>query len=153
MARYLRIAAAVVFALLAMAFVAWWVRSHFYLDAASGPIGKWYIFPSAIRGTVQLTYADSAIFVQLEKKWRFSSTPLNSMQPFSDYSKHTTFGFGVRRRSQDVSLFFPIWSLAALSLALAALFAFKRTWRFTTRGLLIATTAIAAILGLIVYSL
>jgi len=39
------------------------------------------------------------------------------------------------------------------SLALAALFAFKRTWRFTIRTLLIATTLVAAVLGIGVYFL
>ena len=47
----------------------------------------------------------------------------------------------------------PTWSLIAMSAALAALFVFKGTWRFTIRTLLIATTLVAAALGLGVFLL
>src|SRR5688572_20366810 len=151
MLRHARYAAAVVFALLAVGFVALWVRSYDFLDAASGPIGKWYVFPSTIRGITMVEFANSATFVQVEKKWRFSSTPLNSMGPIEDHSKHTTFGFGIRRRSRSICLYFSMWVLVASCLGLAALFAFKRTWRYSLRTVLVATTLLAGLLGLAVY--
>jgi hypothetical protein len=152
MLRYARYAPATFFALLAAGFVALWVRSYDFMDAASGPIGKWYVFPSTIRGTTMIEFANSATFVQVEKKWRFSSTPLNSMGPIEDHSKHTTFGFGIRPRSRSICLYFPLWVLVAASLGLAALFAIKRTWRYSLRTILVATTLLAGLLGLAVYA-
>ncbi len=54
---------------------------------------------------------------------------------------------------RSIYLYLPHWFVAASSFGLAALFAFKRNWRFTIRTLLIATTLIAAALGLGVYLL
>jgi hypothetical protein len=44
------------------------------------------------------------------------------------------------------------WFLTTLA-AMAAVLSFQRTWRFTTRQLLIATTAVAAILAAAVWSM
>jgi hypothetical protein len=46
----------------------------------------------------------------------------------------------------------PYWFLTTLA-AMAAALSFKRTWRFTTRQLLIATTAVAAILAAAAWSM
>jgi hypothetical protein len=46
----------------------------------------------------------------------------------------------------------PYWFLTILA-ALAAALSFKRTWRFTTRELLLATTAAALFLGAVIWSM
>jgi hypothetical protein len=46
----------------------------------------------------------------------------------------------------------PYWFLTTLA-AMAAALSFKRTWRFTTRQLLLATTAVALLLGAAAWSM
>jgi hypothetical protein len=46
----------------------------------------------------------------------------------------------------------PHWFLAASSLGLAALLAFTRTWRYSLRTILVATTVVAGLLGLAVWA-
>jgi hypothetical protein len=64
------------------------------------------------------------------------------------YSLYDQWNYGGSR-----SIWFGVWFLAALSLALAALFAFKEFTRFTVREILLATTVVALMLGLGVYLL
>jgi hypothetical protein len=62
-------------------------------------------------------------------------------------------GFRFLRDVSTTAVVVPYWFLAACSFALAALFAFKRSWRFSVRSILIATTLLAIALGLGVYFL
>jgi hypothetical protein len=62
-------------------------------------------------------------------------------------------GFSLTRADNGYGVSFPHWFLAACSLGFAALFAFKKTWRFRLRSILIATTLLVIALGLGVYFL
>ena len=53
------------------------------------------------------------------------------------------------RFSDGQRIVVPHWFPAALSVAFAALFAFKRTWRYSVRTMFIATTLGAVILGFV----
>jgi hypothetical protein len=59
-------------------------------------------------------------------------------------------GFLLRRHPNDVTLFIPHWILPLLAVAPAALP--WRSSRFSLRTLLVATTLVAVVLGLIVYA-
>jgi hypothetical protein len=148
MMRYARYAAAVLFALLAAGFVTLWVHSHQLHDVVSGPVGSIQISAASNRGTVVFCVASW----QWKSPWSAHALPV-SVSP-GGYASETYAGFGLRRVYDGtiIRLYLPHWFLAASSLALAALFAFNRTWRYSLRTILVATTFLAAALGLAVYA-
>jgi hypothetical protein len=151
MSRYLRIAAAVVLATLGVAFMALWVRSYWWLDGASGPIGRRHVLGiEHRRGFVVGTLTHRRHFPTANEWSRiclhhttaiFKADPLPPRGFYVEVLPYDGYDFSL-----------PYWFLVASSFALAALFAFKRHWRFTVRGLLLATSVIAAMLGLVVYA-
>jgi hypothetical protein len=160
MMRYARYAAAIVFALLAVGFVALWVRSNEWNDRIAGPVSDARsIVCNSYGGDVTITWLRldrlgwfsqwrlSFLQMPLEEEWRWHRNvpePLILFNP--DY-----FNFNFNADSERISVTLPYWFLAASSLGLAALFAFKRTWRFSLRTILVVTTLLAALLGLAVY--
>jgi hypothetical protein len=62
------------------------------------------------------------------------------------------YGFAWELADWHLAVTLPHYFLAASSLGLAALFAFKRTWRYSLRTVLVATTLLAGLLGLAVYA-
>jgi phosphotransferase system glucose/maltose/N-acetylglucosamine-specific IIC component len=148
MARYLRIAAAVVFALLALALVALWVRSHYWYDDIIYYARRREVEITSARGVLVCVTFPMPLRETLGAHW--TSSPMN---PWLALDRRRGFGFGLSIQPAFQAMKVPHWLLAASSLALAVLFAFKKSWRFTTRGLLIATTVVAGLLGLIAYSL
>jgi hypothetical protein len=59
-------------------------------------------------------------------------------------------GFLLRREANGFALFIPYWFLTLLAIAFAPLSWLR--WRFGLRTLLIATTLVAVVLGLVVYA-
>jgi hypothetical protein len=153
MARYLRIAAAVVFALLALAFVALWVRSYYYLDRVHVPAGgKAVLGFGSYAGNTAWGWGTKRIFAA--RRWHLSSQHHSEVVGFNFRGKNSFYGFNLDGNGvTHVRVTSPHWFLAAASGALAALFAFTRTWRFSIRAMLIATAVLAGVLGLIAYSL
>jgi hypothetical protein len=146
MMRYARYAAAVLFALLAMAFVALWVRSYHRWDVLICPTPTAVVFTFQSAGGSVLV--DSASADSRQGKWLSMRWP-----PF----KTLSYSFLPRDFRLDWNgglprAVLPHWFVAASSFALAALFAFKRTWRYSLRTILVATTLLAAALGLAVYA-
>jgi hypothetical protein len=152
MLRRLRYAPAVVFALLALAFVGLWVRSYRYLDAVN-PFYRAVELRST-RGHVGIAVwqypwlQERTDFIWLT----YNQMPTDPIEPLPRPYKGAC-GFAVARNGAAVGLSLPYWFLALTSLALSALLAFKPITRFTVRGLLIATTLIAAVLGAVVYAI
>ena len=150
MVRYLRYAAAVVFALLAVGFVAPWVRSYTSCDAAGlNPGGKHAFSITSYRGAVWVQRFD-ADRTRDQRLWVYVIIPAEAI--YIHAPGNGLLGLRLfREESCVVKLSLPYWFLAASSLALAALFAFKRTWRYSLRTVLVATTLLAGLLGLAVY--
>jgi hypothetical protein len=156
MTRYLRIAAAVTFALLAVALIGLWVRSHYYAERIRGPVAEkngLHLWSSG--GELSMVLATYAIPGELPE-WSCDAFPF----PRVSYNRYPPRFVGILARlgfyfhgGRQIMLSLPYWFLTVVSASLAALFAFKRTWRFTIRTLLIATTLIALALGLGVYLL
>lgn len=147
MARYLRLAAAVAFALLTCALLGLWVRSYWRSDSVVGPIGSArYVGVGPREGSLYFSFAALDEVVPRLETWHVRSVTM----PTTDVWEKTYMGFAIRRGPALYMLGLSFWLLAPSSLGLAALFAFKR-WRFSLRTLLIATTAMAAILGLVFY--
>jgi hypothetical protein len=71
----------------------------------------------------------------------------------TSFAQPQFFGFGFLRRALSLSVVFPIWSSVVLCVVFAiAPWALQLRWRFSLRTLLIATTLVAVVLGLIVYA-
>lgn len=154
MTRYLRIAAAVTFALLACALIGLWVRSYYRVDIVTAPLGGTYgIYLSTGRGRALCEVRH--LQVLSSEKWSHWSHPAISNAKASRWQNGILCGLGfeVEIVTGSYYVMMPYWFLTLPTVALAALFTFKRTWRFTIRALLIATTLIAGALGLGVYVL
>ena len=153
MARYLRIAAAVFLALLAVGLIGLWVRSYSSLDTVSGPIGdkRGLTFFSSL-GVI------SVIALESDKRsspssWSSATTQVDSSRFRWSRLQEGWFGLSGKVANGHVTVGLPHWFLATCSFGIAVGFVLKRPWRFTTRGLLIATAVVAAILGLVVYAI
>jgi hypothetical protein len=142
MMRYLRYAAAVVFALLAVGFVALWVRSNSLFDELWIPVpfGR-KLGLLSLDNFASITWENNP-----DGNFIFRSSNVDVyLRP------KTHWGFLFVSEPDSTYVCMPHWFLAASSLALAALFAFKRTWRYSLRTILVATTLLAGLLGLAVY--
>ncbi len=151
MLRYARYTAAVVFALLAVGFVALWVRSYTWFDQIGGPFANQIAVFVSNRGLTGWGVTEGPR-PQRHRDWTIGSHRYSDRPATSRWTGKTQFGFGVIPRDNFglMGLYLPHWFLAASSLALAALFAFERTWRYSLRTILVATTVVVAILGLAV---
>jgi hypothetical protein len=151
----LRYAPAIVFALLALAFVGLWVRSYYVIDTAYGRVGESrQIGWGFSRGLVTIRYADLGRPIRKFQGWHFNSRPVEP-DAIADngWSEQTYVGFGrVNGVLGVVNYYFPFWLPTLIAASLAAVFAFKPITRFTVRGLLVTTTLLAAVLGLVVYA-
>ena len=142
MMRYARYAAAALFALLAVGFVALWARSYFWWDLAGG---NGFLLMSYY-GITAVNFNEQ--YVGNKLGWGAFPADDNEGERFW---KIGLLGIGFRHNALGTLYYLPHWFLAASSLALAALFAFKRTWRYSLRTILVATTLLAGLLGLAVY--
>jgi hypothetical protein len=159
MLRYLRIAAAVFFALLAIGFVALWVRSYTHKEHLMGMV------------TEERFIAFHTHWGYLEFSTHVEGSPKTASElPFKLYSKRVPHpiityvhpDMPLLRRLQFIyasdersgfAFGAPYWFYTLIAGLAAVLLGIKLRWRFTVRGLLIATTLIAATLGLVAYSL
>jgi len=148
----------VFFALLAIAFVALWVRSYFYNESILWvPNNSRYSMISSRRGSIGFEHVVTSSFFPSSQGWKITSAPVGPVPLGRNphQSLISRMGFNFQQVSQrplsGMAGTIPHWFLAACSLGLAALFAFKRTWRYSLRTILVATTVLAAILGLAVY--
>jgi hypothetical protein len=147
MMRHARYSAAVLFALVAAGFAALWVRSYSVRDLFFNADGH------------VLSYKGVTMVEVYKKAWplpgkpsRFwSSHPIPATEVYSPWDSGF-LGFEVTETKVGKGMELPHWFLAASSLGLAALFAFKRTWRYSLRTILVATMLLAGLLGLAVWA-
>lgn len=156
MARKLRIAASVFFAVVAVALVVLWVRSYYKKDDARCVIAKSVVNVQSLRGELGI-----GVWA-----WKFKPFPANVSSQSVDDSMERLWPpmtdrpplsfLGIRREAfgPDMTLFaVKFWTLVLLS---AGLFAF--TWigqlkkRFSLRTLLIVMTLVAVVLGLVMWA-
>jgi hypothetical protein len=124
--------------------VALWVRSYWHVDSITTKFG----FTVSAQGS-------------------FVSTPLFHLSPTDthgwEFNKHSSdvkfpessflgFHFAVENASRWIALV-PHWFVILLAVTFAAVpWVHKIRWRFSLRTLLIATTLVAVVLGLVVYA-
>ena len=145
--RYLRTMTAACFALLALSLICLWLRSYYHHDALRAPGVFANVGVASNRGV--LVFGCLSYALTEPWGWSFHVYPL-SVTP-NGFAEETFAGFGFVNKRQIRYLFLPHWFLAASSIGLAALLAYKPL-RFSIRGLLIATMLLAAVLGLTVYT-
>jgi hypothetical protein len=136
--RGLRIAWSVAWGILCVLLVVLWVRSYSWVDTAGGPIYADYEFGvSSLFGTVGISVAKN------NSAWGLITQPMDEL-----WGNSSRIWGKFICKSDTIAA--PHWCLILLSGTLAS-----APWvrsRFSLRSLLIATTLIAVVLGLAVWS-
>jgi hypothetical protein len=136
--RYLRIGVSGLFGVVCVLLVVLWVRSYWRVDKLRRPNGNNSCEVSVFNGQILARW--HLIMASKELHWILSAPIENAPSVWG----RPVLGFRFRSSSFTV----PIWFLAALSGVLSAI-----PWaHFSLRTLLIATTLVAILLGLIVYA-
>ena len=145
--RKLRIVCSVVFAIAALAVAGLWVRSHWYLDeywVSSGPTRAFGVYSAK----------GSAFIARQERKPNPSNYVVGynylDIDQCTLAAARTILGFGVGSDSDTSFVRAPCW-FAAVLLGVFAATPWLR-WRFSLRTLLIVTTVVAVVLGVIVWA-
>jgi hypothetical protein len=143
--RYARYAAAVLFVLLAFGLVALWARSYRACDSLQ------YVAPGQGGVTIASHQGIQWFMFNRGDRWKdvrgwfFVSMPAESIYIHAPVGR-----LGFCLRADKVSL--PHWFLIVSLLGIAKLLAYKQTWQFSLRTILVATTLFAALLALAVYT-
>jgi hypothetical protein len=151
--RKLRIAWSVAWGIVAVLFVAMWVRSYWRSDLVGLSTSKLTYFVSEERGEFQIGKALNpyafpiAWHIEFNKIVDYRIPPL-SEQP--DYYGFLGFGFS-QRPPHFIYIAFPHAFLVVLALATALAPWLRLLHRFSLRTLLVAVTIVAVVLGLIVW--
>ena len=151
----LRIAWSVAWGVVAVLLVVLWVRSYWWLDMANSPTsGSHFFLYESICGKLNIGVTPSQNVIR-QNFWVFTHEPLEKVAPptFAKETRETNLdriGTGWAFRSDGFSVILPHWIFAASVLLLAVAPWF---WpeRYQLRTLLVATTVVAALLGVIVY--
>jgi len=126
-----------------------WARSHRYVDIHILAIGDAHcVIFNSYAGRILLGVGPTAPYDQSRigpSGWWRESRPVEARwKRWPDRS--FSFGFDDEGRYFEVRA--PHWLYAGAFATIAALFAFKRLWRFSVRSILIATTLLAIALGI-----
>jgi hypothetical protein len=149
MLRYARYAAAAFFALLAVAFVGSWWRSHYWYDTITCDALSNHFEITSARGVLLCVTYPEPLPGRLGLTW--TSSLMNEWLALDRQAGLCGVLLSIQQTYQAMAV--AHWFLTASSLALAALFAFKRTWRYSLRTILVATTILAGLLGLAVWAM
>jgi hypothetical protein len=144
--RKLRIAWSMVWGIAAVLIVVLWVRSYWWMDTFMRPIQT---------GTIRLQSGCGQVCaaVLTQDLAATSHHWILQTQPTDIGSNHgwlVLLPFVDRKTPGFAGIFLPHWHLVVISAALAVLPWMR--WRFSLRTLLIATTLVAVVLGLIAYA-
>jgi hypothetical protein len=148
--RKLRIAWSVAFGIPCVLLIALWVRSYWIIEVITIPVASSRaVAMGSISGSVALSVLNSP------SPWKTARIPANEWEIMVKFGalKFPSPVWGGLLRTPDVTvLLIPCWMLIALSATLAVAPWMRWTWRFSLRTLLIATTLVAIVLGLVVYA-
>jgi hypothetical protein len=147
--RKLRVAWSVGWGIVCVLLIVFWVRSRWVVEVLTIPIASnWAVAIGSISGSVALTVSDSPF-------WKTTSIPANeweTMVKFGGLKFPSPIWGGLLRTTSLTVLLIPCWMPIAFSTTFATVPWLTRIkWRFSLRTLLIATTLIAVMLGIIVW--
>jgi len=139
----LRIAWSIVWSIVCVLSIVMWVRSYWRLVVLENRIGSQPVQISSVKGRVA--------FAKLDPRAATGKFYLNVVSGDSaDWRKKGKSGFTYHDDGSAAAFIAPHWFLAVLSAAIAGTPWISRSWRFTIRTLLIATTLLSILLRLIV---
>jgi hypothetical protein len=142
--RKLRIAVTALCLTVCALLVALWVRSYWRLHILEKRTGFAAIQISSVIGRIAIAHLDRA---------QFATSYLSYVAgDAADWRKGGVLGFAYYDDGSITAFIAPHWLLALLFAALAVIPWISRSWRFSLRTLLIATTLVAVGLGIIVVS-
>jgi hypothetical protein len=146
MLRKLRISFSILCGILCLLLIALWVRSFCQHDVVSGPA-----LPTLKCGAMSLV---GRLIIGWSRRppfpseWELRNHAARREKPFFRQPK-IVFGFGAINTPIEQAIILPHWFLIAITATFAVAPWRKLSWRFSLRTLLIATTLVAAVLGLI----
>ena len=153
MLKFTRRAAFVVLALLSVTFVTVWLRSFYFKDAGMGPSYLWSdreLGVFSYVGKLDIGLVDVGMTTP-RPRWSFGSHRI-SQQEEEFYAKHPQKWYFRAVGCTEWELCCPTWLPGAIA-GLLAITVLRFNRRFSVRSAMIATTAIAVLLGMIVASM
>ncbi len=153
--RKLRIAWSVVWGVVAVLLIVLWVRSYWKLDGVSGNRGNHYVYLDTLQG--ELHFARIVPSSAGPIPWRAFHNPIVDTdlqsRDASQKGSHRVLGFAWKVFGNGWQVAVALWLPALISGVIAvAPWTRQLYWRFSLRTLLIATTLVAVVLGLIVWA-
>jgi hypothetical protein len=144
--RTLRIAFSAISGIACILLCVLWARSYWRFDVINGQYSRSIVSVESIPGRILFSKCDSPTLVPTMVD--LDSFPFD-YSPQDDMLITERLGFGYSNWSrQDPGILIPHWFFIAIFATLSSLPWLR--WRFTIRTLLIATTLVAVVLGLIV---
>jgi hypothetical protein len=146
--RYLRTAFSATCLIACVLLIALWVRSYSWHDmVAIGITLEGGFLVTSEQGAAELWYITAPSFVE----WKVTNIPSPSQNLLPIGTEESYAGFLFEKYTDGFRLSVPYWFLVPVVTALAAV-PWLRWWsnRFSLRTLLIATTLVAVVLGLII---
>jgi hypothetical protein len=144
MLKYLRIAVTALSLAACVLIVALWVRSHWRLQILEKPTGFGAFQISSVKGCIAVGRLGPRSYLIGRS---YLSFPAGDA---ADWRKGGVSGFDYYEEGSVTAFLAPHWLLALLFSALAVIPWVVRSWCFSLRTLLIATTLVAVGLGMIV---
>jgi hypothetical protein len=145
MLHYLRIAVTTLSLTACVLLIALWVRSYWWADGIirGTTSNKTFTFIASSYGAIEACSQIEPNLTGLPAKFR------NRWGHFSVKARPVNQQFDWTANGREIRIEFPTWVPAILAVSLAA--APWIRWRFSLRTLLIATTLIAVVMGMVIY--
>jgi hypothetical protein len=145
--QHLRIAFSATWVIACVLLTISWTRSYRTFDYLCFPL----IGDSSFGVDIEVGDISVIVHRTYRMAWSTGNNPSPCLDEDCSFSVNApTWGFHFNLRPEDISLAMPHWFLILLSMSFSALPWIR--WRFNLRTLLIATTLVAVVLGLIVYA-
>ena len=159
MLKYLRIAVTVLSLTACVLLTVLWVRSYWWVENVVGPSrGSFRLGVASSNGWLTVRYRNGKLSPQAFPKWTLQSKSAAEMEEIYQQMEASikgtnatfsrpTFKFGWK---DDWGFQLPYWLPMVIIGILAVVVGWKLPWRFSLRTLLIATTLVAVVLGIVV---
>jgi hypothetical protein len=145
--RKLRIAWSVACGIACVLLVVLWVRSYWWVDSIETRKTPTFWVVASSRGALGVGY-NPLVYPVADRDWKFESysPDYNEQMPV-----HSFLGFYIHHLQGEAAIVVPHWSLVLFTAVIAPLPWIRWSTQFSLRTLLIATTLVAVVLGLLVY--
>jgi hypothetical protein len=126
------------------------IRSYYWRDVQHGRVADRQAFAiCSMQGRMTL-YAYETHNIILPWELRSYAVDKRDVLRAIESTQQNSLGFGFVRSSAGLIVSVPYWLFVLITGAMFAILRIKRQWRFRLRTLLVATTFVAIVLGMIV---